>query len=51
MNETTDAIDAARAEQLARVSGYPQAPTRKVRADENEIFKGELELIYYNKIY
>ncbi|EJD07323.1 atypical/PIKK/FRAP protein kinase [Fomitiporia mediterranea MF3/22] len=41
-NRGDDANDATRAEQLARVSGYPQGPTRKLKADENEIFNEAL---------
>lgn len=33
--------DPARAEQLARVAAHPQGPTRKLKADENDIFNGE----------
>ncbi|KAH7890784.1 phosphatidylinositol 3-kinase [Phlebopus sp. FC_14] len=42
--EDVDA-DSGRAAELARVAAYPQAPTRKLRADENDIFSeatGEL---------
>ncbi|KAI5120260.1 hypothetical protein M0805_004596 [Coniferiporia weirii] len=58
-----DAGDSTRAEQLARVSGYPQGPTRKVKADENEIFneaigepgarqevRNERALFVYNRV-
>jgi len=34
--------DSNRAEQLARVAGYPQGPTRKLKADENDIFNEAL---------
>ncbi|KAL5537169.1 TOR1 [Sanghuangporus sanghuang] len=37
-NRVDELNDATRAEQLARVSGHPQGPGRKVKADENEIF-------------
>ncbi|THH04859.1 hypothetical protein EW145_g5218 [Phellinidium pouzarii] len=58
-----DTLDSARAEQLARVAGYPQGPTRKVKADENEIFnetigepgtrqevRNERALFVYNRV-
>lgn len=32
--------DPSRAAELAKVAAYPQAPTRKLRADENDIFNG-----------
>ncbi|KAI6023936.1 hypothetical protein PISMIDRAFT_679672 [Pisolithus microcarpus 441] len=31
-------VDPGRAAELAKVAAYPQAPTRKLRADENDIF-------------
>lgn len=31
-------IDPERAAELARVAAYPQGPTRKLKADENDIF-------------
>lgn len=34
--------DPERAAELARVAAHPQAPTRKLKADENDIFNGEL---------
>lgn len=34
--------DPGRAAELAKVAAYPQAPTRKLRADENDIFNGAL---------
>ena len=34
-------IDPDRAAELARAAAHPQGPLRKLRADENEIFKGE----------
>jgi FKBP12-rapamycin complex-associated protein len=33
--------DPDRAAELARAAAHPQAPTRRLRADENEIFKGQ----------
>lgn len=32
--------DPGRATDLARAAAYPQAPTRRLRADENDIFNG-----------
>ena len=32
--------DPGRAAELAKVAAYPQAPARKLRADENDIFNG-----------
>lgn len=32
--------DPGRTAELARVAAYPQAPTRRLRADENDIFNG-----------
>jgi FKBP12-rapamycin complex-associated protein len=55
--------DPARAAELAKVSGYPQGPTRKLRADENDIFnevvggpgarqevRNERALLVYNRV-
>jgi FKBP12-rapamycin complex-associated protein len=33
-------IDPERAAELARTAGHPQGPSRKLKADENEIFNG-----------
>lgn len=33
---------ADRAAEFARVAAHPQAPMRKLKADENDIFNGEL---------
>ena len=33
--------DSVRAAELARVTAYPQGPTRKLKADENDILNGE----------
>lgn len=40
--------DPERAAELARVAAYPQGPTRKLKADENDIFNGEFmtEMIF-----
>jgi hypothetical protein len=32
--------DPERAAELAKVAAYPQGPTRKLKADENDIFNG-----------
>lgn len=40
----------ARAEHLARVAGYPQGPSRKVKADENEIFNGMYPYLTHHRI-
>lgn len=32
--------DPGRTSELARVAAYPQPPTRRLRADENDIFNG-----------
>ncbi|TDL23875.1 atypical/PIKK/FRAP protein kinase [Rickenella mellea] len=55
--------DHSRAEQLARVAAYPQGPTRKLKADENDIFnetmgdpgakkevRNERALFVYNRV-
>jgi FKBP12-rapamycin complex-associated protein len=34
--------DPDRAAELARVAAHPQGPTRKLKADENDIFNGRL---------
>jgi FKBP12-rapamycin complex-associated protein len=33
--------DPGRAAELAKVAAYPQAPTRKLKADESHIFNGK----------
>jgi len=33
--------DHSRAAELARAAAYPQGPTRKLKADENDILNGE----------
>ena len=38
-------VDSGRAAELAKVAAYPQAPTRRLRADENDIFNGNLPVI------
>ncbi|KAG9313026.1 phosphatidylinositol 3-kinase [Chiua virens] len=55
--------DPGRAAELAKVAAYPQAPTRKLRADENDIFndaigepgarqevRNERALLVYNRV-
>lgn len=34
-------IDTDRAPELVRVAAHPEAPLRKLKADENDIFNGE----------
>ena len=35
--------DPGRAAELAKVAAYPQAPTRKLKADESHIFNGKFQ--------
>jgi len=42
-----DAVyDPGRAAELAKVAAYPQAPTRRLHADENDIFNGNVPFIF-----
>lgn len=38
-------VDPGRAAELAKVAAYPQAPTRRLHADENDIFNGNSPFI------
>lgn len=35
-----DCVAELRSQELTRVTGYPQGPLRKLKADENDIFNG-----------
>lgn len=63
MYEADIESDPERAAELARVAAYPQAPTRKLKADENDIFneaidepgakqevRNERALLVYNRV-
>lgn len=39
-------LDPERAAELARVAGVPQGPSRKLKADENDIFNSTLIFVY-----
>ncbi|OBZ74140.1 Phosphatidylinositol 3-kinase tor2 [Grifola frondosa] len=52
----TEGSDSGRAADLARVAAYPQGPSRKLKADENDIFneaqevRNERALFVYNRV-
>jgi FKBP12-rapamycin complex-associated protein len=41
LRSTDSGVDPDRAAELARAAAYPQGPTRKLKADENDIFNGK----------